>query len=397
MRILVVSQYYWPEPFRLSDICEELAGRGHEVHVLTDLPNYPDGKIHPGYHFGRNRLQQRNGVTIHRTFTIGRRRNILFRVLNYYSFALCAVNWAKWTRKKFDIVLAYQSSPVMMAGAAIAYGKKHGVPVLLYCMDLWPDSLRVGGIQGGSRIYRHFHMVSERIYRNAQEIAVSSRDFTDYLCCEFGIEAGKISYIPQYADNCFDIRPKEPGKTLELVLAGNVGAAQSIPTVLEAARRLKGKAEILWHIVGGGSALERSKQMARRYGLDNVFFHGQQTREALQGFYERADAMLVTLTADPVISRTLPMRLMSCLGSGKPIIASADGAIPAVISEARCGCCAPAEDGEALAGAVLRFLEEPDWAAMGRNARKYYEAHFTRACFMDQLEQKLLALAEGGR
>lgn len=397
MRILVVSQYYWPEPFRLADICEELTARGHEVHVLTDLPNYPEGIIHSDYRLGRNRLQHRNGVTIHRVFTIGRRRNVLFRVLNYHSFSLAASAWAGRTKEKFDVILAYQASPVMMAEAALTYREKHRIPVLLYCMDLWPASLRVGGIRDDSMVYRVYHRISGRIYRGVDEIAVSSRGFTEHLCREFGLKPEKISYVPQYADHVFAFPEKRAEEPLHLVFAGNVGTAQSIPTILEAARLLKGTLDVVWHIVGGGTALEQCRAHAGENGLDNVLFHGYQTGDTLQGFYEKADAMLITLTADPVISLTLPMKVMSYLASGKAVIAAADGEIAHVIGEAGCGYCAPAEDPQALAEAVLRFARDPQRDSFGIRGRAYYLAHFARDRFMDEMESRLLALTEKGR
>lgn len=396
MKILVVSQYYWPEPFRLSDICEELAARGHEVTVVTGVPNYPEGRIYPEYTHGRNRRQYRNGVEIRRTFTVGRRKNIPFRVINYYSFALSAAAFVRGMKERFDVVLAYQSSPVMMAQAALDYGRRWQVPVLLYCMDLWPNSLRVGGIREGSLIYRYYQKVSEHIYRGADRILVSSRGFSSYLQENMGVEGSRLGYLPQYADNCFE--PESPKKShgLQLVFAGNVGAAQNLPVLLEAAALLKDDCPVIWHIVGSGSELESLKKLAAGLGLENVRFHGYRTGEALGEFYRMADAMVITLTADPLISMTLPMKMMSYLASGKPVLASANGEIAFVIREADCGYCAPAGDARSLADAVRRFARDSRKEELGRNGRRYYETHFTRDRFMDQLEGTLLTLAQRG-
>lgn len=396
MKILVICQHYWPEPYRLSDICEELVKRGHTVRVVTDVPNYPKGKILPGYRFGRNRWQLKNGVTIHRTFTIGRRNNMLFRFFNYYSFSISSSCFVRRMKERFDVVLAYQTSPVMMSNAALVYGRKHRVPVLLYCMDLWPSSLRVGGIREDSPVYRFFHRVSKRIYRGVDQLLVSSRGYADYLSREFGIDPSGIAYLPQYADNRFEPGIREPDEGLHLVFAGNVGTAQSIPTILQAAKRLRGPMDIVWHIAGDGSALDECRREAVRLALDNVIFHGYLSGEALGALYRRADAMLVTMAKDDCLSLTLPMKIMSYMASGKPIIAAADGEIPRIIGEARCGYSAQAEDPDALAEAVLAFALDPDRDALGRNAEAYYEAHFAKERFLDALESRLTGLAERG-
>ena len=154
MKILVICQYYSPEPFRHSDICEELVKRGHEVTVVTGLPNYPMGKIYDGFRHGKKRDEQINGVKIHRCFIIGRRHGAIFRFLNYYSYAISSHFYVKHLKDDFDVVFVNQLSPVMMAKAGITYKKKHNKKLVLYCLDLWPESLVAGGITRGSFIYK---------------------------------------------------------------------------------------------------------------------------------------------------------------------------------------------------------------------------------------------------
>ena len=395
VKILVVCQHYWPEPYPLSDACEELARRGHSVHVITGVPNYPMGLIYPEYTRGRNREQQRAGVRITRTFTIGRRNNVFFRLLNYVSFTLSSTRYARRLKEEYDIVFTNQTSPVLMSSAALAYGKKHGARVVLYCMDLWPASLAAGGIRRGSVIYRIFEKISARIYRGADRILISSESFRDYLKQEFGIPEDRIRYHPQYTEISFRApRPAAPKTTVDLMFAGNVGAAQSIPTVLKAARLLEERRELRWHILGDGSELERCRDLAKKLGLANVIFYGRKDPSEMPEYFAMADAMLLTLTADPLISLTLPGKAQAYLAAGKPIIGAADGEIPAMIRKSGCGFCAGAEDEAGLARAVLAFLDCPDKARLGENGRRYYEAHFSRARFMDRLEAELTAQAE---
>ena len=395
MKILVVCQHYWPEPYPLEDTCEELVRRGHTVHVVTGVPNYPMGYIYDDYKDGKNRRQEHNGVQITRTFTIGRRKNVLFRMLNYFSYAISSTIHILGLKEDYDVVYTNQTSPVMMVCAAMAYAKKWKKKTVLYCMDLWPASLAAGGIGQDSPIYKIFGAISGWLYRKADRILITSQMFRDYFMGEFGIDMDKIGYHPQYADSRFDvIPPREDDGTVNLMFAGNIGAAQSIPTILKAAKDLSDHPELRWHIVGDGSELENSKRMAQELGLDNVIFHGRKPLEDMPKYYAMADAMLLTLTADPFISMTLPGKAQTYMAVGKPIIAAADGEIPNVLKQSKCGFCAKAEDPAGLAEAVRSFLACEDRAELGNRAREYYLNHFTRDMFMNRLERELMNAAE---
>lgn len=390
MKILVISQHYWPESFPSTDLCEGLAARGHQVTVITDVPNYPMGYIFPEYKKGKNRRQEHNGVTVLRSFTVGRRSGTLFRLLNYYSFSLSSTRLARKLKEEFDVVLAIQSSPIMMVKAGLAYAKKHKKKCLFYTMDLWPASLAAGGVGEGSPIYKYFGSVSKKLYRKADRILITSTMFRQYLMEQFGISDDVIGYLPQYAAAQFDQMPAAPEKdTVDLMFAGNVGAAQSLHTVLEAAEQLKDRSNLRWHIVGDGSELDNLKATAAEKTLTNVIFHGRKPPEKMPEYYAMADAMLVTLTQDPFIGMTLPAKVQSYMAAGKPILAAANGEIPQVLAKAGCGFCAPAEDGTALAAAVEQFLACPDKTALGQKAKAYYEANFTRNRFMETLETQL--------
>ena len=392
MKILVVCQHYWPEPYPLQDVCEELVRRGHSVHVITDIPNYPMGIIYPEYRKGNKREEIHNGVLITRTFTIGRRKNVLFRFLNYYSFAISSTLFARRMKEEYDVVFANQTSPVMMSSAAIAYGRKHRKKVVLYCMDLWPASLVVGGIKEGSLLHRFFGCVSKNIYRRADRILITSEMFRGYLQDQFGIPKEKIGYHPQYADALFGrMETLEKKNTVDLMFAGNVGMAQSIPTILRAAQLLRDEPRLRWHIVGDGSELDNSQNLARELSLEHVIFHGRKPLEDMPKYYAMADAMLVTLLADHVVSMTLPGKIQTYMAAGKPIIGAANGEIPHVIRASECGFCAPAEDAVGLADAVRKFLDCSDKVTLGQNARQYYQDHFSRTKFMDNLERELAA------
>jgi len=388
MRILVVCQYYYPEPFRVNDLCEEMVKRGHEVLVVTGEPNYPEGKIYPGYENHAHSDEVINGVKVHRCPIIPRATGTLHRFLNYYSYPREAKKYILSDAcKGFDIVLVNQLSPVMMAEPAIAYKKKYGVPVVMYCLDLWPESLVAGGITRTSPIYKFFHGVSKKIYRKMDRILITSRMFRGYLKEQFGIKDDVIEYLPQYAEGIFETLPFKNTDTFDFMLAGNIGAAQSVDTVIKAAELLKDDNRIRFHIVGSGTELERLQKMAE--GLDNVKFYGRQPLEKMPEFYSKADAMLVTLQADPILSLTLPGKVQSYMAVGKPIIGAIDGETVEVIRAAECGYCGKAEDADALVDNVKTFIASTEREQMGRNARKFYEEQFIRERYMDRLEQSI--------
>lgn len=388
MKILVICQYYKPEPFRISDICEGLIKRGHEVAVVTGLPNYPMGEIYDGYRNGENRDEVLNGVKVHRCFTIGRKRGAVRRILNYYSYALSSARYVKKLKEDYDVVFVNQLSPVMMGNAAMRYKKKHGTPVVLYCLDLWPESLVAGGIGRDSAIYKFFHRTSEKLYKQADRILITSRLFADYFQREFGI--ADTGYLPQYAESIF--RPEQCQKVengyVDLMFAGNLGAAQSVDTIIKAAQMTADITNLRWHIVGDGSEIEKLQSLAQ--GMKQIIFHGRKPLEEMPKFYAMADAMLVTLAADPVLGLTLPGKVQSYMAVGKPVIGAIDGETRVIIDEAGCGYCGKAGDAKELAENAKRFIsEETDRAAMGKNARQFYEDNFMEELFLDKLEQEL--------
>lgn len=392
MKILVVCQYYYPEPVRITDICEELVKRGHEVTVLTGIPNYPMGIIHKDYRYGKRRDELVNGVRVIRCFTIGRRQGTFFRVLNYFSYPLSATAKLHKLDKDFDVVFVNQLSPVMMAWPAIRYKKKYKKKLVLYCLDLWPESLEVGGIKKGSFIYRIFHRISEKIYKQADKILTTSRSFDEYFEEEFRIDKKEIGYLPQYAEEIFSNQKYIEGRkkdTYDFMFAGNIGIAQSVGTIIEAAKFLKDRKDIRWHIVGDGIELENCKKKAKEYELDSIIFYGRKPVDEMPKYYEMADAMLITMLDNPVISKTLPGKIQTYMAAGKPIIGSINGEANRIIQKSQCGFCGKAEDAKALEKNVLEFIKSDKKKEMALRARNFYEKSFTRGFFMKQLVTEL--------
>ncbi len=385
MKILVICQYYYPEPFRITDICEELVKRGHEVTVVTGTPNYPMGEIYDGYQNGCRQDEIINGVKVHRCKIHPRKTGSVHRLWNYYSYPIASKKYIKTLDGSYDVVFINQLSPVMMAQAGIKYVKKWNKKTVLYCLDLWPASLTAGGVNGGL-IYKWFLRSSKKVYRSVDKILITSQSFADYFKDTFGIT--DTTYLPQYAEDTFTPEQcrKEPDGYIDLMFAGNLGAAQSVKTIIEAARLTQDLRQVRYHIVGDGSEYENLKKQAA--GLDNVIFYGRKPMEEMPKYYAMADAMLVTMQKDAILSMTLPGKVQSYMAAGKPIIGAIDGEVQTVIVDAGCGICGEAENAKSLADNIYKFIDMKS-GQFAINARAYYEEHFEEQIFMDTLENAI--------
>lgn len=403
MRILVSCQHYWPEPFNTSDVCEELVRRGHSVTVITGMPNtgMEGNDILPEYR-GKGQLEEeRNGVRIIRVPLHPRKSGALNRVRNYLSFWHNGNKAACRLDDVFDVVLGYQFSPVMQVDPGITYAKKHGINNLLYCFDLWPASLLAGGFEEESLPFRWMRSVSRRIYSDADRIAVTSPLFDEYFRNELGLHVPDSAYLPQYAESAFlgvaepISEGFEPGK-VHLTFAGNVGRAQSVETIIEAAARMPEGSNIVFHVVGSGSTLESCEEKAKEFKLENVVFHGRRPLEEMPAYYAASDAMLVTFADSPMATYTLPRKVTTYLAAGKPVLAALSGETKRVLDESGCGIACGIEDAEGLARICCEFERSERKAEMGAAARAYYMDNFTKERFFNKLEGLLRELTEKG-
>lgn len=404
MRILVSCQHYWPEPFNTGDVCEALVARGHEVTIITALPNTGmlGNDIPDEWRDSARRDVVRNGVRVIRADLHPRLTGGVNRVRNYLSFWRNANKIARSLGDEYDVAMGYQFSPVMQADPALVWAKENNKKALLYCFDLWPASLLAGGFKESSLPFRWMRSVSKRIYSQADRIAVTSPLFDEYFRSELGLSVPDSAYLPQYADDAFLSAPAdsvpdgyELAKT-NLTFAGNVGQAQSVETIVEAAGLLRNEPSIAFHVVGSGSHLDACKTRAAELGLHNLVFHGRKPVEDMPAYYAASDAMLVTFEASPMADYTLPRKVTTYLAAGRPVLAALDGETRRVLDEANCGLCCDTADAEGLARIVRRFAALPNEEKdrMGRRAREYYLVHFTKGRFLDELEALLANLIE---
>lgn len=400
MKILVVCQHFYPEVFRINDICYELVKRGHEVTVLTGLPNYPKGKVLKEYRFFKNRNQVVNGVKIKRCFLIGRRTSTLMMGINYVSFFLFGCLKALFMRKDFDIVYVYQLSPITMAWPAIVVKKVKKIPLIIHCLDQWPISVTTGPISKETSLYNLLYKISRWTYQKADRIIISSQSFKKYFISELKIDADDkgLTYYPSYAESEYAIKETINNDTFDIVFAGNIGPAQSVETIVETANKLKTNKNILFHIVGDGLNKKACEDLANSYSLENILFHGFHDVKEMPKYYSLADCFIITMVDNEVVNSTLPAKLQSYMLAGKPIIGAISGEVKEVISEANCGYCCDSNNYDELADIVLKVYNDKDKLnVFGLNALKYYKIHFDKEICLDKLEDIFKQEKERGR
>lgn len=407
MNVLVVSQYFWPETFRINDLVEGLVERGHNVTVLTGKPNYPDGSFFPGYGFFGKMRQDYKGARVLRVPLVprgdGRGRRL---AVNYLSFVVFAgLLGPVLCRGKVDVVFVFEPSPVTVGLPAILMKRLKHAPLMFWVQDLWPESIAAASTLKSERVLNGIGHLVRYIYRRCDRVLVQSRGFVDRVESR-GARPEDIIYFPNWAEKLYkpvEVEADAPEREevpegFRIVFAGNIGAAQSFETILAAAQKLKDWPDIHWVIVGEGRQRKWVEEQVRKLGLERqVHLIGKRPMESMPRYFALADALLVSLKRELIFSLTIPGKVQSYLACGRPMIAALDGEGARVVEEARCGATAPAEDPDALARAVLDLYEaEPEEREeMGRRARLYFEEHFERERLLDRLEGWMEELTGG--
>ena len=400
MKILVVCQYYYPESFKVTDVCESLAKLGHEVTVLTGLPNYPTGIVPGEYKSGEHNDEIIKGVHIIRCHEIGRKKGVVHLALNYISFYLSAMKAIKKIKGDFDVVYSYQLSPIFMALPAKWYKKKHNIPMFLYCCDLWPESLKMYIKNEGNPAYKWVMGISKKVYDSADMIATQSESFISYLMDVHHIDKNKLTYIPNFADEEYLSKDffADNNEIIDFVFLGNVGIAQNLTKVIDAFKLACDKADMKLHIVGGGACVQDLKEQAERMSIsDKVLFYGQRPVEEMPVYYKLADACIVSLKSDNATGLTLPAKVQGYMAAGKPIIGMITGSANETIKDADCGICVEAEDVNGLADAFIRFalLSEEERLSFGISGREYFIKHFRKDIHISRVNDELDKLTKG--
>jgi colanic acid biosynthesis glycosyl transferase WcaI len=408
MRILIVTPHYWPEAFRITEVAEELVGRGHRVEVLTNLPNYPGGRFFEGFGLGGPYEQERGGVRVHRVPEVPRGLGGSFRLaLNYLSFALFAsLRALSLATRRWDVVFVFGVSPVTAILPAALLRAVRGVPVVTWVQDLWPESIAAVGFQRIPGVYLLAEAISGWLYRRCDRVLGTSRAFGGRLAPR-GVRPERFGYLPQWADSVFDSPWPQSASVpagwpdgFVVLFAGNLGRAQGLATLIEAAERLRAEPELRWVLLGDGSLRAWLEGEVARRGLsDRVVLLGRRPVGEMPAFYARAGALLVSLAADEAMALTVPAKLQSCLAAGRPVIGSIDGEAARLIEESGAGWAAAAGDAAGLADAVLRLsrLSREEREALGARGRAFARLHFDRSRCLDELERVLTEAAASDR
>lgn len=404
MKILIISQYYYPEQFQINEITTELVKRGHNVTVLCGLPNYPKGVIFDGYETEEDWRQReeeylrQTGVKVIHCIQKPRGNNPLQLVRNYRSFVKESKKVVRTLPGDYDVVLGYQLSPISSMEAALEYKRLHGTPVLFYTLDIWPVSAEAMLRSKKNPLYWWVKRMSKRIYQGANRILVTSRPFVDYLYRTLDIPMKRMAYLPQHAGMemlDMDLEAEDNG-VADFMFAGNLGKGQRVDVIIKAAALLGRRSDYKVHLVGDGRMRPELEQMVKENGLENnVVFYGNQMRKDMPSFYKMADVLLITLRGNNEVGNTMPGKLQMYMTTGKPILGAINGAAKEVIEEAQCGSCVNAGDYKGLAKLMKFYIDHPkDYGACGKNARSYFKMHFTLEQYMDGLEAELRGLVK---
>lgn len=395
MKILVVSQQFYPEEFRINEITKELVLKGHDVTVLTGLPNYPSGVIPKKYKFFRNRKENIFGAKIIRTFEIARKNSALGLILNYISFMFSSSFKAVFMKKDFDIIYVYQLTPVTMLLPGIIIKKIKRIPLFCYTLDLWPESVKNIIKNEKNIIFKTTDFISRVLYKSCDKIGVTSKSFTKYFVTKHSIQNNKLIYLPQHSERYTEDLTSSLDHCVDFMFMGNIGKAQDYETILFATKKIEKKENFKVHFVGEGSEYENCKLLTKELDIeDKIIFHGRHPVEDMPKFYKLADACLLTLKGGNEISLTLPAKLQGYMSAGKPIIAAIDGSAQEVIRDSGSGYYVNAGDVDGLSEIIERFIGDTAETkkSMGENSRKYFENEFSIEKHLVKLEKILNSL-----
>lgn len=394
MKVLVISQYYYPEPFKIHEICEELVKQGNEVTVVTGRPNYPDGKLFDGYDDPNKMNEIINGIDVIRTEIPLRGNNSISLVRNYLSYPRYAKKAIKSLNKKFDIVFVYQLSPVFMLIPALYYKKKYKKKVYVYCLDLWPESLKVLNIKENNFLFKTIKKICNKLYKQCDFISVTSPAFIEYLNEVNEVERNKINCIPQHGENLFlQVKPYQKQDKLNITFAGNIGKAQDFDCLVKAVSYINKtylyKLRII--IIGSGSYEKIFKEQVEKNNLCNVFnFIGRKKVEELIPYYNNTSLFLLSLEKGSNIGKTIPSKLQTYMSAGRGIIGSIDGASAEIIKNSNAGVVCDAGDYKALAKIFIDMIDADDSFIdqLAKNSRLYFIDNFTINKYVNQILEK---------
>jgi glycosyltransferase involved in cell wall biosynthesis len=398
MRILVVSQYFWPEVFRINDLLIELTKKGNDVSVLTGNPNYPYGNFFKGYGFNF-RIEFYEGIKIYRVPILPRGKNNFTLALNYLSFVLSGSLFAIFHRKKYDRIIAANYSPITAAYPAIVFKKRHKLKLILWVQDLWPESIRAASNIKSGFVDKLLLSIVKNIYKNSDHIVVSNSGFTESII-QKGVSEKKISFIPNWAEDLYEDENLIDDSKFRILIpegfivmfAGNIGEAQDFDSIVKAATLTKHFENIKWIIIGDGRKREWLKKEIESQKLSSTFFLiDRYPMEEMPNFFVHADVALATLKNEYIFSLTIPAKVQSYMAFGVPIVTMLTGAGNRIINEAKCGLTSESSDYNKLAENIIyaSSLSKIELSEMGNNGKEYYQKNFAKKIVIESFNKIL--------
>lgn len=406
MRIIVLSQWYPPEPeSKIHLLARDLAARGHQVTSITGFPNYPSGRLYPGFRMRWRQWEERDGVRVLRLpLYPSHDQSGVRRAVNYASFAATASLLGPPLAGPADVMWVYHP-PLTIGFPAWLISLTRHVPFIYEVQDMWPETLTATGMFSSQRATTALAAFARFVYRRAAAITVISPGFKRNLV-DKGVPSSKIHVIPNWADEEI-FRPVPPDSVLaeeyglagkfNILFAGNMGAAQALDNVLDAARQVSNLPNVQFVFVGDGMDVERLKSKAQQQSLTNVKFIGRQPVARMPYFFALADALLVHLRRDPLFEITIPSKTIAYLACGRPIVTATEGDAAAVVSEAGAGLVCRPEDPASLIDAIktLIAMSPESRAKMGEAGRQTYLRCYTRQVLVDRYEELFRKMAAG--
>ena len=400
-KILVVTQHFWPENFRINDIVEGFLQDGIAVDVLCGLPNYPKGEWFPGYSAAGPFEEEWHGARLYRCKEVPRRGNTSVNIfLNYVSWPWYAAHALHRLPGGYNAVFCFNTSPVLMCWPAIRYAKKHHIPFTNYVLDIWPENLYSVLNVKNKALRAIAQGVSDALYKKADRLIAMSEPLQQRLCQRTGMPPQKIAVIPQYCEDFYAVPQPDAalqaqfGGRFNLVFTGTFTPAQSLETVITAVQDARSRGADMLHLLLVGDGMSRAALEAKVKDLhaeDAVTFYGSVPATDIPKFTALADALIVCLSDSPDLGLTVPAKVASYMAAGKPALASMDGAGNAAVAAAG-GLSSPACDAAALADILLALtrMDAAQRAAMGQSAKEYYLAHYRRSELLRKLEHFIL-------
>lgn len=402
MRFLFVSQYFHPESFRVNDLALSLKERGHEVVILTGQPNYPSGQFFEGYGYFKCWSESWKGLAIVRVPVFPRGRGGGVRLaLNYLSFVFFATLVGLPRLKgHFDATFVFATSPITSCLPAIFYKFWKHTPVSLWVQDLWPESVSATGFVKSKRLVAGIGRLVRWIYSHCNHILIQSQAFRPSVF-QWGAQPEQVHYVPNWAEDFYNKSnqleplhwPKGLNDQFVILFAGNLGRAQSLPTIVDAAKSLRSThPNVHWVFIGTGSLEAWLRDQIASHDLsDQVHLLPRRPPEEMPSYFAKANVLLVTLKKDPIFSLVIPSKVQSYLASGRPLLGSLDGEGARVIGDSQAGLSGEAESVEALIQNIKTLLmhSDSDLRAMGHRGKQYYRQNFHKESIVDEIEQIL--------